>query len=227
MVKSIVILLIFFISNCSSYIIQLKNFNYSSDIWYNLTFNNFGYDFLVLVGNLDNCIIINIDFMPTDHYMDVYYKFSKTYLDNLDVLSELIDTFDAMIARVYPGYHFSESYAIDPNYQYMYIAFHADGDGMVNFQFKTSYECPSTDDTTDDTSDDTTDDTTDDTPEKPKKEINKLVIPFIVTVSVLVIIIIILIIIIFKFKRNNDNQIAFSDDNKANEGGNLIMEKND
>ena len=230
MVEFIFILLSFFIFNCNGYSIYSEDYNFDSNIWHNFSYSTLLYDYYVLVGQVHDYTTINIDFIPTTHNMNVYYLFSKIYFSDV---KDYISNFYEMFRNINPGTHASISYEIPQDYPYIYIAFWTEGEGWVDFQFKTNLTYSSTDDTTDDTTVDTTDDTTDDTTNdtttidttddatndttvdttddttiiaenKKKFGINKLLLAFIITVSVLVIIIIILIVIIVFKNKNND-----------------------
>ena len=80
---------------------------------------------------------IEVNFIPLTDYMDTYYITTKIPLSS-DNIGTFIDHFYIMELNVPPGTLKTIHYETDPDYPYMYFAFHSYSLRISEFKFKTN-----------------------------------------------------------------------------------------
>lgn len=140
MFKGLVLLLTFLCLNCATdYTILINNkYDLNSDTWYTYTYSNSVYDYYVLGNDLDGHTHINVDFSPTYNYMDAYHITTKMPLTSYNI-NEYIDDFYDMCISQPPSTTCSHSYVTKSEFPYIYFAFHSNGSGNIEFQFRTYF----------------------------------------------------------------------------------------
>lgn len=140
MFKGVVLLWTFLCLNYATGYNFYMNTKYDLDshTWYTYTYSNTVYDYYVLGNNLDGHTHISVDFYPVNYMMDAYYittNFQLTYSN----IGSYIDDFYDMCRYQYALTTCSHSYVTKSEYPYIYFAFHSNGSGTIEFQFKTYF----------------------------------------------------------------------------------------
>ena len=140
MLKYIVLLLLFIISNSATDFNFLFNGNYDFDSneFEEFNYDNKKYDYYVMGGNLLGQTTVYISFNPETDDMDSYYITTKIAL-NINTLSTFIDQFYDMFMNSSPGKTYYITYHTDINYPFMYFAFHASYGDNIYFRFRASF----------------------------------------------------------------------------------------